>query len=151
MIDGKIEFNKGLCAVNFRIYYEDTDAGGVVYYGNYFRYFEWGRTEYLRCLELPFAKYIEQKILFVVAGATINYSSPGQYNDLLTLHTYVMEIGRCSITFQHKIIRKQDSKDICSGTVKLVSVNNLGKPIPVPVEIKDKVSKLLGSIKKNTG
>lgn len=141
MIIGNIRFDNGVCSLDYRIYYEDTDTAGVVYYGNYFRYFEWGRTEYLRKLKLPLHRYIKDDILFVAAEASAKYRSPAHYNDVLTLETAVSELRRCSLMFHHTVSNKEKNKLICTGNVKLVSVNDNGKPIAVPEDLKESVLK----------
>ena len=93
MKNGSCLFQDGVHAFDFRVYYEDTDAAGVVYYANYLRYFEWGRTEYLRNFQLPFSHYIEKGILFVVSRLNVTYRAPAHYNDELTIETMVEEMG----------------------------------------------------------
>ncbi|MDO8445800.1 MAG: YbgC/FadM family acyl-CoA thioesterase [Deltaproteobacteria bacterium] len=95
-----------------RVYYEDTDCGGVVYYANYLRYFERGRTEFLRDRGIPLTDCHDKGILFVVTRAEVEYLSPGRYNDLLLLDTQLTEMSRITMTFKHSIKREGTEKEL---------------------------------------
>jgi acyl-CoA thioester hydrolase len=87
------------------IYYHDTDAGGVVYYGNYWKFLEEGRTEF--CVEKGFdvrALY-NQGISFVVVHAEADYKAPARYGDIVTVHTRVDSVGNSSIHFSQEIFK----------------------------------------------
>ncbi len=89
-----------------RIYYEDTDAGGIVYHANYLRFMERARTEWLRCLgheqdELA----ANERIFFVVSSLTIDYISPARFNDEVAVVSCVRRCGRASIEFGQDIVR----------------------------------------------
>jgi acyl-CoA thioester hydrolase len=87
-----------------RVIYGDTDQMGVVYYANYLRYFEIGRTEYLRACGARYrdieAKY---RMLLPVVDAQISYKSPARYDDLLSIHTVVGKLGRASLRFEYQV------------------------------------------------
>ncbi|MBI4745352.1 MAG: YbgC/FadM family acyl-CoA thioesterase [Deltaproteobacteria bacterium] len=120
-----------------RIYYEDTDCGGVVYYANYLRYFERGRTEFLRDRGISLTDCHDDKgIVFVVAKAEIEYLSPGRHNDLLLLDTQLTDISGVKITFSHTIRREGSEKELVRGIVTLASVNKEGRPVRIPEDIK---------------
>ena len=72
-----------------RIYFHDTDAGGIVYYGNYLKYLEEARTEFLEKKNLSVKTFHERGLIYAVSKCTINYKSPARYDDLLTLRTTV--------------------------------------------------------------
>jgi len=120
--------------LNIRIYYEDTDCGGVVYYANYLRYFERGRTEYLRERDISPSGLLEKGVLFVVRKVEVDYLSPARYDDLLVLETEVLETSGTSVTFAQTI--KKDETLVARGTVVLVMVNGNGKPTRVPEDLK---------------
>src|SRR5699024_2900175 len=89
--------------MDIRVYYEDTDTGGVVYYANYLKFFERARTEWLRSLGLNQIKLAnEENILFVVKCADISYSKPARLDDLINIHTTINEIRASSIMFEQK-------------------------------------------------
>ena len=84
-----------------RVYYEDTDAGGVVYYANYLKYFERCRTEWLRALGVGQSTLAHQQGLqFVVARIEVEYLQPARLDDELAIEACVLQIGRCSILFE---------------------------------------------------
>ena len=118
-----------------RVYYEDTDCGGVVYYANYLKYFERGRTEFLRDRGVSLAECHDKGIVFVVTRAELDYLSPGKYNDLLLLDTQLANMSRITMTFRH-IMRKEGSeKQLVTGLVTLATVNRDGKPVRLPGDI----------------
>ncbi len=88
---------------DIRVYYEDTDTGGVVYYANYLKFFERARTEWLRSLGLAQEKLAQtERILFVVKQASINYAKPARLDDLITTVTHIAEIRASSIMFEQQ-------------------------------------------------
>lgn len=119
-----------------RVYYEDTDCGGVVYYANYLRYFERGRTEFLRDRGISLTDCHDKGILFVVTKAELDYFSPGRYNDLLLLDTQLTEMSRITMTFRHSIKREGTEKELVRGIVTLASVNMEGRPVRIPDELR---------------
>jgi len=86
--------------LTIRVYYEDTDAGGIVYYANYMKYFERARTEWLRNLGLGQRQLAhKQKILFVVKKCQVDYVKPARLDDLIHIHSHITHIGAASIVF----------------------------------------------------
>ena len=89
-----------------RVYWEDTDAGGIVYYANYLKFFERARTEWLRHLEVSqSALAAETGLLFVVAEASLRYRSPARLDDTLDLQLRLTQLGSASITVQQQAWR----------------------------------------------
>ncbi|KAF1085437.1 Acyl-CoA thioester hydrolase YbgC [Sporotomaculum syntrophicum] len=121
--------------MEIRVYYEDTDAGGVVYYANYLKYFERGRTEYLRNRGLSVAAMARGGIAFPVVHVEINYRAPAWQDDLLAVETDVLEIGKSSFTLTHRVLRVNDGKLLVEGKVKLACVGPGRKPIRLPEEL----------------
>ena len=120
--------------LTIRVYYEDTDCGNVVYYANYLRYMERGRTELLRELGIELSGFHEQDTVFSVVEANVKYKQPARYNDLLTVITTVKEISGASLTFQSDIRRGETL--LVSGEVKLACVkHSTGMPKRIPTEI----------------
>lgn len=122
--------------LQIRIYYEDTDCGGVVYYANYLRYFERGRTEFLRDRGVSLTDCHNNGVVFVVTKAELEYLSPGRYNDLLLLDTQLTDISGVKMTFRHTIKREGYEKELVRGMVTLASVNNEGRPVRLPEDIR---------------
>lgn len=123
--------------IEYRVCYEDTDSGGVVYYGNYLRYFERGRTEYLRRRGYSVKQFDDQGYLFPVVRAEINYRSPGFYDDIIRIETVVVRMGKTSVTFDHRIFRSADDTLLVEGKTIVVCVGRNLRPRRIPEEIRD--------------
>lgn len=109
--------------LNIRIYYEDTDAGGGVYYANYLKYIERGRSEMLR--EAGFEQDQIEKdfgVLFVVRSVMANYLTPAKFNDLIEVQTEIQSVGKASLIFSHKIMNIRQNTVLFDAEVKVVSV-----------------------------
>ena len=107
-----------------RVYYEDTDSGGVVYYANYLKFMERARTEWLRALGYEQDRLItEVGLIFAVRQVEVDYKYPARFNDELLVVSSVADLGRVSVTFQQQIKRKQDDKLLCEGRVKVAGVD----------------------------
>jgi acyl-CoA thioester hydrolase len=124
-----------------RIYYEDTDCGNVVYYANYLRYMERGRTELMRELGLELARLHGQDTLFVVAESHLKYHCPARYNDVLDVATSIAGHSDAAITFHYEI-SNQHGVLCVSGDVKAACVTAAGKLKRIPGEILAKISNL---------
>jgi len=118
-----------------RIYYEDTDAGGVVYHANYLRYFERARTEYLRERGVSVSELATKGHILPVVRVEIDYRAPAVYDDLLRIETNVIEIGKTSFTVGQQAIRTSDGKLLVDCKIKLVSVNQKMKAHRLPEEL----------------
>lgn len=124
-----------------RVYYEDTDAGGVVYYANYLKYFERARTEWLRQLGVNQLQLAETEgRLFVVKNVEIQYRRPARLDDELTLHTEVSRTGRASIQFEQRALCGEELLCAASVTVCCVDAANFR-----PIDMGPTVRTLLNS------
>ena len=126
----------------FRVYYEDTDAGGVVFYANYLKFIERGRTEYLRDLGFDQGSLAKEKnIVFVVKSLSANYLSPAYLDDMIEVQTIIKSNKKASLVFTQKILSLEKNTVLFNAEVKVVSVlkNNL-KPCAVPQEIMEKLN-----------
>ena len=128
--------NEHVSIVRYRTCYEDTDAGGVVYYANYLRYMERGRNEYLRELGRSIRQYQDEGILFIVVEVNVKYRSPAVLDDDLLIETQVIEMRRSSVTFGQKIKREGDDGVLVEGTVKLACIGTNLKPRRMPEELR---------------
>ncbi len=118
----------------FRVYYEDTDSGGVVYYANYLRFAERARTELLRSKGINQLELIKsQDILFVVKHAELDLKFPARLDDLLEIHSKIESISGASIKIYQQITC--NSKNIADIKVLVVSVNSRFKPKKLPLNI----------------
>ena len=104
-----------------RVYYEDTDNGGVVYYANYLRFMERARTEYLRSLGFEQDQLIrENDILFAVRSVQIDYHAPARFNDRLTVSVDILQRSRASLTFGQIVMRADaPGAELCSAEVNV--------------------------------
>lgn len=115
-----------------RIYYQDTDQMGVVYYGNYARYYEIGRTEMIRDLGFTYKKMEELGIMLPARSLMVNYLKPARYDDLLTVRTIVDTIPRVKFPIKTEIYN-QTGELINSGEVVLVFFSSItNKPVAAP-------------------
>ena len=121
----------------YRTCYEDTDAGGVVYYANYLRYMERGRNQYLKELGRSIREYQEAGILFIVVEVNVKYRSPAGLDDDLDIETWVQEGRRSSVVFGQKIKRHGDGCLLVEGTVKVACIGRNLKPRRLPEELCD--------------
>jgi len=122
-----------------RIYYYDTDCGGVVYYANYLNYLEEARTEYMDKKGLPVKRLADDGVLFVVARQEIDYKSPAVYGDLLNIETAVKDIGAAKIEFVYEIKKAPGGKMIASAKTILVCVDRNLKPQVIPADVREKI------------
>lgn len=107
-----------------RVYYEDTDAGGVVYYANYLKFMERARTEWLRALGFEQDELISQlSVIFAVRHISVDYKRPARFNDQLRVSAQLLKCGRASISMEQVITKEQDNTVLCSGTVKIASLD----------------------------
>lgn len=121
--------------MEFRIYYEDTDAGGVVYHANYLRYFERGRTEYLRERGLTVAALAGQGYIFPVVRLDLDYRTPAVLDDLVRVETEVLEVGKSSFTLGQQVVRAIDGRLLAAGKVTLVCTSPAMKARRLPEEL----------------
>ena len=114
-----------------KVYYEDTDAGGVVYYANYLNFLERARTEAINNIGLSNKKIKEDfGALIIVKSCNIDYKKSAHLEDELNIRSFVKSITKTSFSMMQIISREQDI--IAEAKVHLVFVNNLGKPVKIP-------------------
>jgi acyl-CoA thioester hydrolase len=131
-----------MSSLTVRVYYEDTDAGGVVYYANYLKYIERGRTEHLRELGFELATIAEEiGLVFVVKSVKADYLLPAFLDDTIEVQTSIELVKHASLIFAHKITNIEKNTVLFEAEVKVVSVlkNNL-KPCAFPQEIMEKLN-----------
>ncbi len=122
-----------------RVYYEDTDSGGVVYYANYLKFMERARTELLRVHGFEQTDLVrDHGVIFVVRDVHISYLRPAVFNDLLNVTVSVHASGRSWIEFAQTVARGEEV--LTRGQVKIVCVNHLSfKPVEIPEIIRNKM------------
>jgi len=117
-----------------RIYYEDTDHGGVVYYANYLKYMERARTEFLRDagLELDTVES-DFHVLFAVTEAHVHYRNPARFNDVLMVQSDLIEARGARLAFRQNICR--DNQTLVEGDIHLACMDRAGHPRRIPGEV----------------
>ena len=120
-----------------RVYYEDTDVAGIVYYANYLRFLERGRTEWVRELGVDQSILIDQGLAFAVTSVNIKYLKAAKFNDSLEVVTSIKSMGRASMIFD-QYIRKKQQKDFihCRAEVKVACIEMKSlKPKGLPKQL----------------
>lgn len=121
-------------SIEKRIYYHDTDCGGVVYYANYLKYLEEARTEYLLSKGFDLQKLSSKGVWFAVAKVEIEYKSPARYQDTIKILTTIEKIKYSAMQFFQKILK--NNTIISEARTVLICVRNDFKPIAIPEEIR---------------
>lgn len=118
---------EGRDIIEIRIYYEDTDCGGIVYYANYLKYFERARTQYLEDRHLSVMELMNAGRVFVVVHAEIEYRASARYGETLEIETTVSEMNPAAMTFAHVVRERQSRRLVVEGTARLAVTDGNGK------------------------
>ncbi len=121
-----------------RIYFHDTDAGGVVYYGKYLEYLEEARTEFLEKKGLSVAAFKMRGYMYAVSHCSIHYRSPAQYAETLVCTAELKKVTAVRLIFDQKIFEKQSRRLVAEAEVTLVCLNDQFKPVQMPSDLKGK-------------
>jgi 4-hydroxybenzoyl-CoA thioesterase len=119
-----------------RVYIEDTDAGGIVYYVNYLKFMERARTEWLRALGFQHYTLFGEDFLFVVHRAEVDYRKPARIDDELQVCVAVEKLGRASLHFTQRVLRVGDGDVLAEGRIKVASVSKeklVPRPMPAAI------------------
>ena len=127
-----------------RIYYHDTDCGGVVYHGNYLKFLEEARTEFLEERGHSVKELMDRGIIFVVRHQEMDYKHPAFYNDVLEIKTSVKEYSNVRIKFVYEI-RNQEGRVIGKASTDLVSVGKDLKLAELPDDVKKMCAEAVGT------
>ncbi|MHB1175291.1 MAG: tol-pal system-associated acyl-CoA thioesterase [Sulfuriferula sp.] len=124
-----------------RVYYEDTDFGGVVYYANYLKFMERARTEWLRALGFEQTELIAAyEVMFVVRRVAVEYLQPARFNDELRVVSKVKRFGQCRIVFGQNIVR---DNLLVGGETEVACVSSLSfKPVKIPDNLLQALEKI---------
>lgn len=128
--------------IQLRVYYEDTDAAGIVYYANYFRYIERGRTEFLRAMGHDQNRLMQEGVAFAVRSAAAEYLKPARLDDLLTVETAIAELGRAQLVFAQQV--RRGGELLLDAKIRVACIDPArGKPIPIPRSIHGQLAALM--------
>jgi len=118
-----------------RVLYGDTDAGGVVYYGNYLRYFERGRTELMRARDISYKGLEDAGFVIPVVESYVRYKASARYDDLLEISSCLATVRKVSCRFNYEIRRVEDSALLVKGFTAHAVVDRSGKLTKLPQEV----------------
>ena len=125
--------------IELRVYYEDTDAAGIVYYANYFRFIERGRTEFLRRLGHDQNELMKEGIAFAVRSVSAEFLKPARLDDVLIVETVVDSLRRAQLSFAQRILRGQEM--LLDAKIRIACIDpTRGKPIPLPHALHEQLS-----------
>jgi acyl-CoA thioester hydrolase len=120
---------------DLRVYYEDTDLAGIVYYANYLKFIERARTEWVREMGIDQARLkAEEGIVFAVRRLEANYLSPARFDDLLTVETAIGDITGARITLSQTVLRGDER--LFDAMVMLVALTDTGRPARLPADVR---------------
>jgi len=128
--------------VERRVYYHDTDHAGVVYYANYFKWFEIGRAELLRQEGISYAALEKNGLIAPVAEAQCTYKTPAVYDETVCITTWIGKIGNSSVHFKYRITKKGSDVLVAEGSTVNVFIDvKKRNPVNVPKEMRVRFSK----------
>lgn len=119
-----------------RITYADTDQMGIVYYANYLRYFEMGRTEYVRDLGSTYKTLEEKGIFLTVSEACCRYRAPARYDEIVTVRTWVSRLRPTRIDFSHEVLGESGAL-LTEGKTVLACLGRDRKPMALPLDLQE--------------
>jgi 4-hydroxybenzoyl-CoA thioesterase len=138
------KLNNRECSLPIRVYIEDTDAGGIVYYVNYLKYMERSRTELLRSMGFGKAAVLDDDLLLVVRHADIDYLAAARLDDEIIATAQVQKVAKTYVVFYQEV-RRSDQL-LCKAVVKIACVqtlNNKMKPAQIPAPVYQSLLKML--------
>ena len=118
-----------------RVRYQETDQMGVVYYANYFVYFEMGRTELLRSIGMPYSELEKEEFFLAVFEAYCKYKAPARYDDLLVIRTWISKVKYARVEIRYEIWRDNESQLVVEGNTTLACLDKEGKPRLIPCKL----------------
>jgi len=126
----------------YRVIYGDTDQMGVVYYANYLRWFERGRSEWLRQIGLPYGEIEQRGFHFPVAEVNCRYAQSARYDEVVKIETELTELGRASLAFSYRITRETDDVLLATGSTKHACIDHAGRMARMPKILEDAIAAL---------
>lgn len=125
--------------MEIRVRYGDTDAMGIVYYANYLRWFEMGRTEMMRHLGIAYKEIEDQGVYLPVSEVFCKYHRPAKYDDVLIIETRIDFLKKVSLQFSYRILRAQDGVELVSGTTLHGFIDRKGKIVKAPSSLASRI------------
>jgi acyl-CoA thioester hydrolase len=131
--------------ITYRVIYGDTDAMGIVYYANYLRLFEMGRSEWLRAIGVPYREIESWGVHAPTTQAYCHYLHPARYEDLLVVETDVEYLKRASIKFVYRISSQENGRDLAKGYTVHAFVDEKGRIVSTPQALKERIQRIMAS------
>ena len=125
--------------IDRKIFYHDTDSGGVVYYANYLKYLEEARTQWLEDRGLGIQPFLDRGLLYAVRSCNISYLSPARYGDVISCDAQLEKITGVQLFFKQKVWDKSSGRAIAQADVTLVCLGRDFKPHAIPADMKEKL------------
>ena len=136
---------EGIHIYPVRVYYEDTDAAGIVYYANYLKYAERARTEMLRDLGTENARLMETEgLAFAVRRCEVDFFKPPRLDDLLSIETRLIDVGGASLVADQRV--KRDNAELVRMELKLACLSLDGRPARLPAAVKTRLEEFRGNV-----
>lgn len=126
-------------SIDIRVRYQETDQMGIVYYGNYYVWFEVARTEYFRSLGFPYRDFERDKAFLVVVNSSCQYKKPAHYDDLITVKSWISSIKNSSFIFEYEVKRGKDI--LAAGKTVHVFTNKNGKAVRIPSKVRELIER----------
>ncbi len=129
-----------------KIYYEDTDAGGVVYYANYLKFYERARTEWLNQMQINQVEMLDNDIGFFVTKAAVDYLKPARLNNEVIIKSRILKVKAASVEFQQQLYLKNEDTSLLlnKAIIKVACLKlNTFSPCPIPINVKKKLQSIL--------
>jgi len=146
MMEMRLNMTEPVHRATCRVIYGDTDSGGVVYHAAYLRFFETGRTEFMRSLVVPYRELLKQGLILPVVECYIRYKAPAVYDDLLVIETSLAEIKNVSCRFHYRIYKNieggRQPKLLVKGFTVHAPVDEQGKLSKVPEDVLEKLKEI---------
>jgi acyl-CoA thioester hydrolase len=125
--------------IETRVTYAETDAMGIVYYANYLRWFEMGRTELMRAMGIAYKDLEDQGVYLPASEIFCKYHASAEYDDVVIIETSVEFLKRASIQFAYRLTRKEDGVELVTGWTLHAFVDRERRIVRVPASLKDKL------------
>jgi acyl-CoA thioester hydrolase len=122
-----------------RIYYHDTDSGGVVYYANYLKYFEEARTEFLLDRGVDIVRLLDRGFVFAVRSCEVAYKAPARYSDILCADAVLEKASAAQLFFRQRAWNKDTGTVFAEATIALVFLNRAFKPCAMPPDMRKRL------------
>lgn len=119
-----------------RVYYEDTDLAGIVYYANYFKFIERARSEYIRELGIDQRQLKAAGMVFAVRRVEADFLSPARFDDLLDVETGLARLGGASVNLEQRV--SCGATRLFQARIRLAVLSESGRPLPIPADIRQK-------------